>query len=129
MNPNESKIHVRLRAAALAALLAGAIGSVGFTLWAGRHNSSIILPILFTLWVLCPFFALFWAKRAAKRWSIGARATLYCAMLICALGSLAIYAYVVLGPPRPKPASVFLMVPTASLVFVAISVAIAARRR
>jgi hypothetical protein len=56
----QSEIHgdrSLLRAAALAAVLVGAVGSVAFMLYAGRHNPSRLLMTLFTLWVLSPFVA------------------------------------------------------------------------
>ena len=121
-----------LRAAALIAVLAGAVGSVGLTLHAGRHNNSRILLVLFALWVLSPFVALVWADVVSKRWPVLTRATLYSVMLVLTLGSLALYGDVALGPPRAKTAFVFVVVPPASWLLIAVSVAIAAlisRRR
>jgi hypothetical protein len=115
-----------LRAAGLVAVLVGAVGSVGLMLHAGRHNDSLVLLGLFTGWVLSPFVVLLAADRVSKNWSIVTRATLYSVMLALALGFLAIYGYVVLGPPRPKIAAVFLVVPPASWVVIIIAVATAA---
>jgi hypothetical protein len=115
-----------LRATALAAVLVGAVGSVGLTLHAGRRNPSRLLMVLFTLWVLSPFVALVLASVAAKRWSFPTRATLYVVMLVVTLGSLAIYGDVALGPPRAKTAFFFLVVPPASWLLIAIAVPIAA---
>jgi hypothetical protein len=115
-----------LRAAALMAVPAGAVGSVGLTLWAGRHNSSRILLVLFALWVLSPFMALVLANAVSKRWSVLTRATLHSVMLLLALGSLAIYGDVALGPPRAKTAFFFVVVPPASWLIIAIVVPIAA---
>jgi hypothetical protein len=81
---------------------------------------------LFTIWVLSPFVALVLAEVVAKRWSVLARATLHGVMLIVTLGSLAIYGSVALGPPRPKPAFMFLVVPLVSWLLGAIAVGIAA---
>ena len=47
-----------LHAAALIALPAGAVGSVGLLLRAGQRNNSRLLLVLFTIWVLSPFLAL-----------------------------------------------------------------------
>jgi hypothetical protein len=115
-----------LRAAALIAVLGGAVGSVGLMLYAGRRNNSRILLVLFALWVLSPYMALVWANMFSKSWSVITRATLYSVMLVLALGSLAIYAYVALGPPRPKAAFAFVVVPPASWLPIAIVVPIAA---
>jgi hypothetical protein len=115
-----------LRAAAMTAVLAGAAGSLGLTLFVGRHNSSRILLLLFAIWVLSPFAGLALANSVFTRWPDLSRTTLYCLMLLIALGSLAIYADVALGPPRAKPAFAFLVVPLASWLLSAISLVIAA---
>ena len=108
------------------AVLAGALGSVGFTLYAGRHNPSRILMALFVLWVLSPFAVLMWASVVSKRWSALTRATLYCLALVLTLGSLAIYGDVALGSARGKLAFPFLIVPLASWLLIATVVPIAA---
>ena len=115
-----------LRAAALIAVLAGAVGSFGLMLHAGRRNDSRILLVLFTIWVLSPFVALVLADVVSKRWSVLTRATLHSVMLVLTLASLAIYGDVALGPPRAKPAFVFVVVPPASWLLIAIAVPIAA---
>jgi hypothetical protein len=46
--------------------------------------------------------------------------TLHSLMLVLTLGSLAIYGEVAFGPPRAKPAAVFLMVPLASWLIMAV---------
>jgi hypothetical protein len=121
-----------LRAAARIAVLAGAVGSVGLTLHAGRHNHSRILLVLFALWVLSPFVALVWADVVLKSRPVLIRATLYSVMLVLTLVSLALYGDVALGPPRAKTAFVFVVVPPASWLLAALAVSIAAlisRRR
>jgi hypothetical protein len=115
-----------LRAVALIAVLAGAAGSVGLMLHAGRHNDSQILLVLFVIWVLSPFLALILAHVISKRWSVPTRATLYSVMLVLTLGSLAIYGDVALGPPKAKTAFVFVVVPPASWLLIAIIVPMAA---
>lgn len=115
-----------LRAAALIGVLAGAVGSVGLTLHAGRHNNSRLLMVLFALWVLSPFMALVMATVVSKRWSVHTRATLYSVMLVLTLGSLAVYGDVALGPPRAKTAFVFVIVPPASWLLMGIIVPIPA---
>ena len=115
-----------LRATSLPAVLVGAVGSLGLTLYAGRHNKSRILPVLFAFWVLAPFVALVWANVVSSRWQVLTRAALHGVMLIVAIGSLAIYGYVALGPPRAKAAFVFVVVPPASWLLIAVVVPIAA---
>jgi hypothetical protein len=121
-----------LRLAALNAMLAGGVGSLGLMLRAGQRQSSRILILLFAIWVLSPFAALGWAYMASKRWSILTQATLYCLTLAVALVSLGAYGVVALGPPRAQTAFVFVVVPPASWLLMAIVVPIAAlisRRR
>jgi hypothetical protein len=115
-----------LRAAALIAVIAGAVGSLGLMLHTGRRQRSLILIGLFTVWELSPFVALVYAHMVSKQWPALTRATLYSLMLVLTLASLAIYGDVALGPPRPKPASVFLLVPLASWLLIAIVVPMAA---
>jgi hypothetical protein len=122
----ESGLLGLLRGAALIAVLAGAVGSFGLMLHAGSRQRSLILIGLFTVWELSPFVALVWAHVVSKHWSVLTRATLYSVMLILALGSLAIYGEAALGPPRPKPAFVFLVVPLASWLLIAAVLPIAA---
>ena len=116
-----------LRVAALIALPAGAVGSVGLMLYAGRRNSSRLLLVLFALWVLSPFMALVWANLVSTRWTDRTRATLHGLMLVLTIGTLAIYGAVAFGPPRAQAAFVFVVVPPASWVPIAIVVAIARR--
>jgi hypothetical protein len=115
-----------LRRAALIAALAGAAGSLGLTLRAGRRQNSRILLLLFTIWALSPFIALVAASLVSKRWSILTRATLYCVTLILTLGSLAVYGDVAFGYTTAKAGFVFLVVPLASWLLIAIVVPIAA---
>lgn len=111
--------------------LIGAAGSAGLTLYAGRHNSSRILMALFVFWVLSPFVGLVLAEVVSKRWTILTSPTLLGLVLVIAAGSLAIYGYVALGPPRAHTAFVFVVVPPASWLLIAVAViaAIAAGRR
>jgi hypothetical protein len=117
-----------LRAVALVALLAGAVGSEGLMFRAG--HPPFLLRVLFVIWVLSPFAALLAADMLAnmvsKRWSIPTRATLYSVMLVIALGSLAVYVADALGPPKSKAAVAYVVVPTASWLLLAIVVPIAA---
>ena len=115
-----------LRRAGLMAVMAGAVGSVGLTLYTGRGNSSRFLMILFVLWVLAPFLGLALADRISKQWAVVTRATLYCVMLVLTVGPLAIYADVAFGPPRAQTAFAFLVVPLVSWLMMAVVVPTAA---
>ena len=114
-----------LHAVALTAVAVGAIGSVGLMIWVGHRNPSRLLLALFVIWDLSPFIGLVLADMVSQRWSTITRATLYGAMLILALGSLALYGDVVLRP-RPQPAFRFLVVPLGSWLLMTIVVPIAA---
>ncbi len=111
-----------LRGVALITVLVGAVGSLGFMLYTGRRQSSLLLIGLFTVWVLSPFAALVYIHLIAKRWPELTQARLYGMMLFLTLGSLSIYGYVALGPPRPQPAFFFLVVPLASWLLITIAV-------
>lgn len=120
-----------LRAVALIALVAGAVGSVGLMLHAGRSTPRPLL-VLFVIWALSPFVALALAHRASMRWSALTRAALDCVTLAITLGSLAIYGGIIAPPVGSRPAFVFVAVPPASWVLMAVVVSIAAlisRRR
>ncbi|MEP6999488.1 MAG: hypothetical protein ABI969_03355 [bacterium] len=105
----------------------GAAGSVGAMLRVGQHNPSKLLLLAFVLWDVSPFVALLLADRMSKPWSLLTRKTLYSLMLIFAFGSLAIYGYIAFGPPRKKPAAMFLIVPFASWLLMSIAIPISMR--
>lgn len=115
-----------LRAIALAILLAATLGSLALTIDEGQRNSSPLPVTLFALWVVSPFVGAVLANTISKHWETPARTTLYVMMLVFSLASVAIYAKVALGPPRPQPAFYFLMTPAASWVLLAIVVVVGA---
>jgi hypothetical protein len=115
-----------LRTAAEVAVLAGAVGSVGFLLRATNRNPSQLLVVLLAIWVVSPFVALLWANIAAKRWPVLTRVTLYGMMLVVPLSSLAIYVADALWPRNSQGAFVFIVVPPASWLLSGIVVLIAA---
>ena len=114
-----------LHAVAFTTVVVGAIGSTGLMIWVGHRNPSRLLLALFVIWDLSPFIGLLLADMVSQRWSVVTRATLYGVMLILTLGSLALYADVVLRP-RPQPAFRFLVVPLGSWLLMTIVVPIAA---
>jgi hypothetical protein len=114
-----------LHAVALTAVALGAVGSVGLMFWIGHRNPSRLLLLLFLVWDVSPFVALFLADMMSKRWSAFTRATLYVVMLVISLSSMALYGDVVLRP-KPQPAFRFLIVPFGSWLLMMIAVPIAA---
>jgi|SRR5215469_1694834 len=67
-----------------------AAGSVAFMSYMGHHQRSLILTVLFTVWVLSPFAALLWADERSKYWSPVARYTLLAAAVLITVRSLAV---------------------------------------
>lgn len=110
----------------LIVLLVGAVGSVGLLLYAGRSSPQRLVIALIAIWVLSPFVVLAWANLISKNWSGPARAALRWLTLIVPLGSLAIYGYDALRPPRAKPAALFVAVPPVSWLLIAVVISIAA---
>src|ERR1043166_4132581 len=101
--------------AALLPAVVGAAGSVWFMYLVGARQRSGLLILMFTVWVLSPFVGLVAADHRWKDRAPPFRATLHVVTLLVALGSLAVYGEVALGPPRLKPARFFLMVPLPAL--------------
>jgi hypothetical protein len=113
-----------LRRAIHIALLVGAAGSVGLSPYAGRHNPSIPLRLLFAVWVPSPYVAALWAT-LSKRSGIATTA-LNAGVLLIVLGSLITYWTVAFGHVRAKIGFVFLMVPLASWLVLGATVAVGA---
>jgi hypothetical protein len=108
-----------------AATIAGAAASLALMLRVGHRNESRLLIAMFAVWVLSPFVAMIVASVVSRRWASGTRAVLYALTLVLTIASVAIYAAVALGPPRPKPAFFFLVVPFASWLVLAIALPLA----
>ena len=85
-----------------------------------------MLVVLIAIWVLAPFVVLAIANVASTRWSALTRTALYGLTLVLTLGSLAVYGNDFLRPRRAQPAFVFVMVPLALWLLMAIVVPIAA---
>lgn len=101
-------------------------------LYAGRHNASRFLLVIFTIWVLAPFMAAALANATSTRWSSTTRAALHAVMLVLALGSLVVYAHDAVRPRVAQAAFVYVMVPLASWIILVTVVPLAAlvsRRR
>ncbi len=115
----------KLRALALAAVAAGAGGSIGLTLYTGRNNHSVLLILLFAAWVLSPFIALLVANLASKHWQALTRMSLYILTLGLAIVSPVAYSGA-WSPPGTKPAFMFLVFPLLSWLLIAIVIRVAA---
>ncbi len=97
--------------AAMVGLTIGAITSVALMLRAGRHQSSIILVLLFAAWMLSPFLGLVYAHLSSKRLLGSARVVLYALTVLFIVGCPAIYAGVAFGRTTLKMGFVFLVIP------------------
>jgi hypothetical protein len=112
-----------LRIASKVATVVSAIGSVALLLYMGRRNKSIVLMVLFSIWVLAPFVeSLLLNALITKRGSAVAQTALHVAMLIIAVASLALYAETVLRPPVSQPVFRFVLLPVVSNVLIIIVV-------
>ena len=100
-----------LRTSARVAVLIGAVGSVGLTLYAGRQNPSNLLMVAFAVWVLSPFVLIILVDSASTRWPFLARPVLNGATLAVTAISLVAYTARVLRPPKAQAAFVFVVVP------------------
>lgn len=104
----------------LVIVLAGAVGSVAMTLHAGHNNKSLLLPLLFVVWVLSPFIALVTSNLASGQWKTTARKTFYVLALFITFGSLFAYNGM-FSPAGTKNAFVFLAVPFLSWALIVIA--------
>jgi hypothetical protein len=105
------------RTYAMSVCVVGAGASLLFMLQVGHRNPSFVLMLLFTVWVLSPFVALLAGAMVSAGWTGRSRATLYGVMFAVSVLSPLAYGVVALGPPTPRPAFSFLVVPLASWSF------------
>ena len=117
-----------IRKAALITAVVGGLLSVLLMIHAGRYNMPALLIVLIGMWVLLPYDALMMGNVLSPGWSEATRVTLYRMTFLVTLVSLAIYASVAFGPPRPKPAFFFVIIPPLSLALIGISLLIAKRK-
>ena len=109
-----------LSVASLIAAAIGAGGSLALMSIAGRHQRSPVLILLFAVWVLSPYAALVFARAISTYWGVSDTG-LFSLALAITLGCLSIYASVALGYIKAKAGFIFLMVPQASWIAIAIT--------
>jgi hypothetical protein len=126
MTGKEASNQNFIRIVALTIVVVGAVGSLYFMFNAGRHQKSILLIALFMVWVLSPFVIFIFANKISNRWTVPARATLYWATIVLAVGSLIVYSGT-FNTAQTKPASIFLIVPFISWLLI-LAVALVVRR-
>jgi hypothetical protein len=116
----------RLRSAALIARWLGAVVSLAFSLYAGRHNRSVLLVALFAGWTFLPYLGLIAADRLALRARRDIAAAIHAATLVLALVPPAIYAAASILAPGHAATFAFLAAPAAC--WLAIATLLAAAR-
>ena len=110
------------------AVVAWAASVVVLLLRAGRGGMPRLLVVLFTVWMLSPLVAFALARRFSQRRSVVTRAALAGVALALMLGSLALYANPGWRPAGARLAFVFVIVPPACWLLMALAVGVAAMR-
>ena len=100
-------------------LLAGAAGSIVFTLNAGRNNSSVLLQLLFLGWVISPYLALLAFHFYSRLWQSISDAFYLRMTGFITLFNTVVYSGI-FSPKGMKPAFVFLVVPLISWMTIAV---------
>jgi hypothetical protein len=114
-----------LRAAGLAALPIGAVGSIVLFVHATQRTPPFLV-VLFVIWLLSPFAAFAALHVMSKQWSAATRTTLYGLMLVITLVSLTLYGNDGLRPRAAAPAFLFVLVPPLSWLLIGIAIPAAA---
>lgn len=91
-----------------------AAGSLACTLYTGRHNSSVLLIVLFAVWVFSPFVGLAWVNRIAESGPRDLAAAIRASSLVICVSSLILYAAVGASRATHHTAAAFLLVPASS---------------
>lgn len=111
----------RLSTIAASVTIAGGIGSLLFTLYAGRHNQSSLLVMLFVIWVTSPFAGLLWISYPFRKNAKGLRSVFYVLMITISVCSLIAYSGILI-PTGTKNAFLFLVFPLLSWFVIIIAV-------
>lgn len=120
-----------MRNAARFCAISGVVGAVALMMHAAPRMPALLV-VLIGGWVMAPFVILAVVESVAARWPAPVQATTQAVMVATAIVSVAIYAATAFGPPRPKPAFYFVLVPPVSVAIAAVAIGIAgyiARRR
>ena len=110
-------------------LLGAAAASLVLMYRAGHRNPSVVLMLMFTVWVSSPFIALDVANSLARRWSRRSQALLGTTAMVVALASVGVYGVDALRPLWPRAAFLYLVVPTVSWIAILVATAGAASRK
>ncbi len=117
---------MKLHSWSRAALYVGAVGSLALMFYAGRHNTHLIIFVLFTGWVLIPFVALGWAHMRAERWSPSVSRTIDVVILLVTVGTLGCYVFDLFWPRREQAAYMYVIVAPVATVLAALAIGVVA---
>jgi hypothetical protein len=106
-----------LQILSLTILFIGSLASVVLVLYAGRHNTSGFLNILFSGWVLSPYIGLLIANRISGKWHILTRTILSWLMILISVVSILCYCGI-FRLSGTKPAFIFLIIPFVSWILI-----------
>lgn len=123
--PHPGEARRFLRAAALGALAVGSVGSIALMLRTAP-NMPALNVLLIGLWVISPFVLLALCDAFATRWPPLHRPTIHVLGLVLVLVALFAYWSVAFGPPRTKPAALFVLIPPISWLVIATGLGTAA---
>jgi hypothetical protein len=110
-------------------LVAAAGVSLALMFRAGHRNPSVVLLAMFTAWVVSPFVALLVATARVAAPASRRDAIVTAAAWIVALGSPFLYAWDAVWPLAPKPAFLYLVVPSVSWGLIVVAGVVRWRRR
>ena len=104
-----------IRSLALGVSTSAAIGSLALMLQTGNHSGSMILILLFSVWVLSPFILLVAFCLLSRRWPSRVRVPLYTLTVTISVLTLLFYGER-LSFSGVRPAFVFLVIPFISWI-------------
>jgi hypothetical protein len=107
---------------------AAALGGLVAMFLIGRHQRSILLIVMFAVWVLSPLVALVLINARARAWNPPAHRTFQYATILISGVAFIRYVWVVVRPLTAQPASTFLIVPLVSWIAIGVAAAVARRR-
>jgi tryptophan-rich sensory protein len=117
-----------MRRTARILLILCSLGWLAFTLYAGRHNRSIVLVALFAVWVALPLFGLLRVLGGVERATQQIETKVQMLAIVITAVALTIYAVFALRPAGHNAAAPFLLVP--ALLWLAIgSMSLYVRRK
>ncbi len=100
-----------MRRTARILLILCSLGWLAFTLYAGRHNRSMVLVALFAVWVALPLFGLLRILRRSERAARQIETMVQTLAIALGIAALAIYGVFALRPAGHAAAAPFLLVP------------------